>query len=131
MVAKFVAIILFFVPLYLFGQDTIQVKKDVLNVPAGNLIEIFVDSSNAYTNQPPSAVKAAHFKKTNKKVAQFYSQFNNVWVRFRLQNLTQSNKLYFDIDYANISNIEVYKEDSAGSLILAQRTGNSYVFASR
>ncbi|HVX50400.1 MAG TPA: 7TM diverse intracellular signaling domain-containing protein [Chitinophagaceae bacterium] len=128
---KYILAFILLLPLCVAAQDTVEVRQDILGTPANSLVEVFVDSSNAYTNQAMQNITQARFKKGTKKITTYLGNYNNLWIRCGLKNLSSPDKLYFDIDYSNISDIEVYRLSRGGTLELVERTGNSLPFKSR
>ncbi|HWB24779.1 MAG TPA: 7TM diverse intracellular signaling domain-containing protein [Chitinophagaceae bacterium] len=128
---KYILAIVLFFPFCVAAQDTVEVKNDMLGVPANTLVEIYVDSANTYTNQSLQDITKIAFKKGTKKITTYLGNYNNLWLRCILKNKVADNKLYFDIDYANISDIEMYRQNKDGQLELVEKTGNSLPFKSR
>lgn len=128
---KSILFILLVAPLYVFAQDTIKVTNSVLGIPVGYHLEVFVDSASKFGKVNAEQVKTAPFKRAVKRVPSFLFDKNDVWMRFILQNNIASDRLFVDIDYANISNIEVYKVDNTGKFNLLEETGSSHPFQTR
>ena len=55
----------------------------------------------------------------------------NIWAKFSIVNSLNDSKFLLALNYAYISNIWVYKTDSANNLSLINHTGNSTPFNSR
>ena len=128
---KSILFILLIAPLYVFAQDTIKVNNSLLGTPVGYHVEVYIDSLSKFSKANAVQVKTAPFKKAVKRVPSFLFDKNDVWLRFTLQNLVTSDRLFLDIDYANISKIEVYKVDNTGGLNLLEETGSSRPFETR
>lgn len=128
---KSILSLLLIAPLYVLAQDTIKVNNGMLGTPVGYHLEVYIDSLSKFSKANVNQVKMAPFKKAVKRVPSFLFDKNDVWLRFNLQNQVTSDRLFLDIDYANISKIEVYKLDTMGQLKLLEETGSSRPFETR
>lgn len=115
--------------LHVFGQRAIVLDKQAFPLQIGNYVDILTDNSNKYTAQNISA--STEFKINPKKVFTSLLPENNIWFRFKLQNNTSKTTYQLSLEYANISQIEFYKQDAANTLQLLTQTGHSYPFKQR
>ena len=89
-----------------FGQDVIVVKPRNASKVTGKQVEILVDTLGKKTAD--DIRNASDFKEYSKGIQTFLLPENNVWLRFAVKNNTAENKIYFTIDYSNISEIFFY-----------------------
>ncbi|HRI21988.1 MAG TPA: 7TM diverse intracellular signaling domain-containing protein, partial [Panacibacter sp.] len=109
---------------FLYGQEIVITNASGFSKITGEKIQILADSSGKKTL---SEVMHSSGFKFSTGVPNFSSAPNNVWIKFSLKNKSTENKVYFIIDYANISEIHFYQR-YRDSLQLLSLTGNAYPF---
>lgn len=111
-----------------FSQDTIYIGSKS-SVMLGDKVDVYVDSANQYSkNIPPQKEK---FKKSIKKVPTYLMPQNHVWVRLLVKNTSNNPNFFFNIQSANISELEFLKKDSTNQLAVEATAGNKYPYYQR
>lgn len=109
-------------------QQAVILKGQAFPLQIGNQVDLLTDVSGKYTSQ--NIITSNEFKLNPKKVFTSILPENNIWFRFRLQNTSDITKYLLSLEYANISVLEFYKQDT-GSLRLLTKTGHSFPFKHR
>lgn len=111
------------------AQTPVSVHDGSFPLQIGRSVEILNDPSKKFN--ATSILHTNEFKQSEKSVPIFLSSESNIWLRYSIKNLTADSLLYLTIQYSNISNIWVYKQDATGQLKLLYHAGNAMPFAQR
>jgi len=114
---------------FLFAQKTIVISKQKLPVSIGKSVAILYDNKEVYNSS--NIVTQQNFVQSDEAVPVLSLPKNNVWVKFRIQNVSSSSDLHLSINYADISNIWLYEMDSMNKLHLLTSSGNTIDFYKR
>ncbi len=111
------------------AQNTINITQSLLSKSLGKQIEFFTDTVSAY--DVSNIANCPKFQISKLQVPVITTPRYNIWARFTLKNATDRSNFLFTINYAYISNLWLYKLDSADKLSLVTHTGNSLPYTDR
>jgi signal transduction histidine kinase len=110
------------------AQPVLSIKDASVPVPIGKHLSIYIDSNATYTAD--NILTNPSFELTEKKVPVFNVTPGNIWAKFSVVNQTSDSLLFLNLQYANISFIEMYKLNK-GKLIKQDSSGNALPFVEK
>ncbi len=123
-----VFILAFLYSSHLHAQEIVLHAQQSFPLSIGRDVALLVNNKEDFDS---TNVLQGGFKKSNTPVPIFSSPQNNIWVRFRIKDLSNYNGLYLSINYADISLLKLYEVNSSGQLHLINEGGNAYNFSNR
>jgi hypothetical protein len=93
----------------LHAQQRTVITSAAKPVPIGGDLAFFVDSSDRYTIQ--TAAASGKFVRSVNAIPVFQEVVKGtIWVKFSVLNASPDSTLFVDLQYANISRINFYRE---------------------
>lgn len=104
------------------GNTYLSVTNADKPLLVGHHLSIFIDSSDRFN--PGTITRVNGFQKSASEIPVFPVVKGSVWAKFTVINHTNDHALYFDLQYANISSLDLYQQKDTG-LVLLKQMGNS------
>jgi two-component system NtrC family sensor kinase len=114
---------------FLFAQETIVVSNQKLPLSIGKSVALLYDNQKLYDSS--NIVFQKDFAMSNESAPVLSLPSNNVWIRFKIKNISNNPDLHVSVNYADIANISLYEKDSLNKLHLFVRTGNAFDYSKR
>jgi len=118
-----ILVLLIFSTTPLMAQSVFTVNDASEPLPAGKYLSIFIDSNKQYTSETIQSNQA--FAVSDKKVPVYNVTPGNIWIKLKVNNQTKDSLLYLNLQYANISFIEMYK--SINNILVKQDSGGNAI----
>ena len=114
----------------LFSQEIIILSdKKKLPLSISKSISFLNDTRKEITAE--NIILQKNFTVSNKTSLTFSSQENNVWIKFKVKNLSNDSHWILSIDYADIPDILLYEKNTNNNLSLIENSGNLHAFKNR
>lgn len=111
----------------IIAQSALTVSDASRPIPIGTNTFIYIDSLAKFDHQ--TIISGAAFSASDKKVPVFNVTPGNIWAKFSVVNQSTDSILYINLQYSNISFIEMYKLID-GRLVKQDSGGNALPYHS-
>ena len=114
---------------FLFAQETVIISNQKLPLSIGKGIAILYDNKKLYDSS--DIVLQKDFVISSESAPVLSLPNNNVWIKFKIKNVSNNPDLHVSINYADISHIALYEKDSLNKLHFLVRSGNTIDYNER